>query len=66
MWLGAGWQKTRRQLGVALVIGAFAVESAFHANLPIALYGTITGLLGLDILADALDRLRPSPKGSEK
>jgi hypothetical protein len=53
-------------LGVALLVCAFIVETALHASLPIALYGAITGLLGLDILADALDRLRPSSEGVKK
>lgn len=65
MWLGEGWQKTRRQLGVVLIIAAFAVESGLHANLPIALYGAITGLLGLDILAEALSNLQPRMEPSK-
>lgn len=58
MWSGEGWKQTRRFLGVSAFIAAFGLEAGFHVGLPIGIYGIIAGLLGLDVLAEALANLR--------
>lgn len=58
MWSGDGWKRTRRALGVSAFVAAFALEAGFHVGLPIGIYGIIAGLLGLDILSDALGQIR--------
>lgn len=57
MWTGEGWKQTRRGLGVSAFVAAFALEAGLHVGLPIGIYGIIAGLLGLDVLADALGNL---------
>ena len=59
MWTGDGWQRTQRQLGVFGLLTAFVVEVGFGANVPIAIYSIIGGLLGLDVIVEALDRIKP-------
>jgi hypothetical protein len=54
VWTGDGWKRTRRLLGVSTFVAAFALEAGFHVGLPVGIYGIIAGLLGLDVLADAL------------
>lgn len=58
MWQGEGWQRTRRQLGVFSFLVCLALEAIFHANIPITVYSVIGGLLGLDLLAEALTNLQ--------
>ena len=58
MWQGEGWIRTRRQLGVLSFVSLFVVEVGFHIGVPIGVYGIISGLLGLDILAEALAGIR--------
>lgn len=57
MWSGEGWKKTRRMLGVVAFCAAFGLEAGFHVGLPIGIYGLITGLLGLDVIAEGLSTL---------
>lgn len=59
MWEGKGWKRLRRILGVTAFVAAFALEAGFHVSLPIGIYAIIGGLLGLDILAGALNDLSP-------
>lgn len=63
MWTGEGWQRTQRQLGVAGFIGCF-ILGAFGIDVPIGVTSMIGGLLGLDLLVEALDRVRGAPRGS--
>jgi hypothetical protein len=35
-------------------VALFVAEVGFHVGVPIGLYGMIAGLLGLDVLAEAL------------
>lgn len=58
MWIGDGWKRTRRLLGVTGFVVAFGLEARFHVGLPIGIYGIIGGLLGLDYLAEALASFR--------
>jgi hypothetical protein len=58
VWLGDGWKRTRRLLGVLGFIAAFGLEAGFHVGLPIGIYGIVAGLLGLDIVVNALEELR--------
>jgi len=58
VWSGDGWKQTRRALGVLTFVAAFGLEAGFHVGLPIGIYGIIAGLLGLDVLGDALGSLR--------
>jgi len=57
VWTGEGWKRTRRLLGVSAFVAAFSLEAGFHVGLPVGIYGIIAGLLGLDVLADALSSL---------
>lgn len=56
-WSGEGWGRTQRQLGVGGLILCF-VLAGLHVEVPIGIYSMIGGLLGLDILVEALDRVR--------
>lgn len=58
MWTGDGWKRTQRQLGVIGLAACFAAEVGLQTNVPIGIYTIIGGLLGLDVLAEALGRLR--------
>ena len=58
MWTGEGWIRTRRQLGVLSFVILLVAEVGYHVGVPIGLYGMIAGLLGLDVLVDALSGLR--------
>ena len=59
MWTGEGWTRTQRKLGVAGLVVSYVLEAVFPAvNVPIAIYSILGGLLGLDILVDALERLK--------
>ena len=58
MWIGDGWIKTRRQLGVAGAALLLTADIVFHAGVPIASYGLIASLLGLGELADILGSFR--------
>lgn len=66
MWTGEGWHRTQRQLGSLLLIGAFIAALFGHTELPIAFYTVVGGLLGLDILVEALDRLRAEQSDSAR
>jgi hypothetical protein len=57
VWQGEGWKRTQRQLGVAGLIVLSVAQLGFHAEVPIGLYSIIGGLLGLDVLAEALNRV---------
>lgn len=60
MWTGDGWVKTRRIAGLIGMFGFAALDSALTAfNVPVAVYTLIGGLLGLDVLGDALEKVRP-------
>lgn len=60
MWLGEGWTKTRRIAGLIGLFAFGALDSSLTSfNVPVALYTLIGGLLGLDVLSEALDRVRP-------
>lgn len=63
MWTGEGWVRTRRQLGVAGLVVLFVAELGFHVGIPIGLYGLVSGLLGLDVLVEALAGLRVGGSG---
>lgn len=65
MWQGEGWVRTRRQLGASMLVAAFVLEAWAHVGLPIALYGVIAGLLGLDILAGALAQIPSGTKNRD-
>lgn len=58
MWEGAGWKRTQRQLGVLFLGAAFLAEVFLDAEIPIGVYSIVGGLLGLDILVEALNGLR--------
>lgn len=60
MWVGDGWKRTRRLLGVLGFVAAFGLEAGLHVGLPIGIYGILAGLLGLDIVVNALAELRGS------
>lgn len=58
MWEGDGWKRTQRQLGVIGLVVLFVVELAFRVDVPIGLYSLVAGLLGLDILLEALGKVK--------
>jgi hypothetical protein len=59
VWLGEGWLRTRRILGVTGLVVAYALEATIPSvDLPITVYSSIWGLLGLDVLLEATDRLK--------
>ena len=58
MWEGAGWKRTQRQLGILFLTAAFLAEVFLDAEIPIGVYSIVGGLLGLDILVEALSGLR--------
>lgn len=62
MWEGDGWKRTQRQLGVFCLALLFVGEFVFDAEIPIGLYSIVGGLLGLDILVEALGKLRGDGK----
>lgn len=66
MWTGEGWKITRRVMGAGAFVAAFGLEAGFHVGLPIGIYATIGGLLGLDILTGVLNEWRPGNGGGGK
>lgn len=58
MWSGEGWTRTQRIIGVCGLVALFVCEAALDADIPIGLYSIVGGLLGLDLLIEALDRFR--------
>lgn len=58
MWRGEGWQRTQRQLGVLGFIVCAVVDTVTSLSVPIAVYSGLFGLLGLDVLSEALERMR--------
>jgi hypothetical protein len=58
VWQGEGWARTQRILGVAGLIALFGAEVGLNADIPIGLYSIVGGLLGLDLLVEALDKLK--------
>jgi hypothetical protein len=58
VWEGDGWKRTQRQLGVFFLGLLLGAEIALEADIPIGMYSIVGGLLGLDILVEALGNLR--------
>lgn len=58
MWEGRGWKRTQRQVGVAALAVILTAEIWLKADIPIGAYSVVGGLLGLDVLVEALDRLK--------
>ena len=58
MWEGTGWKRTQRQLGILFLGLAFLAEVFLDAEIPVGIYSIVGGLLGLDILVEALSGLR--------
>lgn len=58
VWSGEGWSRLQRQIGVTGLIALFGAEVFLKADIPVGLYSIVGGLLGLDLLVDALDGLR--------
>lgn len=58
MWTGEGWQRTQRQLGVLGLIVAFVLDAGFGVSVSFTVFSAILWLLGADVLAEALGRLK--------
>jgi hypothetical protein len=58
VWSGDGWKRTQRQLGAGFLALAYAAEVGLNANIPVAFYTVVGGLLGLDIILEGIDRLK--------
>lgn len=58
MWTGEGWTRTQRVLGVVGFVVAATADSATNITVPVAVYTVLGGLLGLDVLLEALEKMR--------
>jgi hypothetical protein len=58
VWEGDGWKRTQRQLGAFFLLLLGGAEVFLDADIPIGMYSIVGGLLGLDILVEALANLR--------
>lgn len=59
MWTGDGWIRTRRQLGVFLLLVLAALDAGYGVQVFVGIYGIVASLLGLDVIAEALAKTRP-------
>lgn len=58
MWSGEGWTRTQRIVGVVGLGLGFAAEVGLNADIPVAYYTIVGGLLGLGVLMEALEKLK--------